>query len=53
MTRTKGTCANFVAEVEKIEPDRCLWVLMQMMEAQTRVAVGPDQLQIVDAASKS
>jgi hypothetical protein len=36
--------ANFVAEVEKIAPDRRVWVLMELMGGQTRVAVGADQL---------
>lgn len=41
---TKGPFANFVAEVEKIAPDRRVWVLMEIMGSQTRVAVGADQL---------
>ena len=44
VTLTKGPFANFVAEVEKIAPDRRVWVLMEIMGAQTRVAVGADQL---------
>ena len=44
---TKGPFANFVAEVEKIAPDRRVWVLMEIMGAQTRVAVGADQLRSV------
>jgi transcriptional antiterminator RfaH len=39
-----GPFANFVAEVEKIAPDRRVWVLMDIMGGQTRVAVGADQL---------
>ncbi|MHC0055491.1 transcription termination/antitermination protein NusG [Actibacterium sp. D379-3] len=41
---TKGPFANFVAEVETIAPDRRVWVLMEIMGGQTRVAVGADQL---------
>ena len=41
---TKGPFANFVAEVEKIAPDRRVWVLMDIMGGQTRVAVGAEQL---------
>ena len=41
---TKGPFSNFVAEVEKIAPDRRVWVLMEIMGGQTRVAVGADQL---------
>jgi transcriptional antiterminator RfaH len=41
---TKGPFANFVAEVEKITPDRRVWVLMEFMGGQKRVAVGAEQL---------
>lgn len=44
VTVTRGPFANFVAEVEKISPDRRVWVLMEIMGAPTRVAVGVDQL---------
>ena len=47
VTLTKGPFANFVAEVEKIAPDRRIWVLMEIMGGQTRVAVGADQLRAV------
>jgi len=42
-----GPFANFVAEVEKIAPDRRVWVLMDIMGGKTRVAVGADQLRAV------
>lgn len=45
VTLTRGPFANFVAEVEQLAPDRRVWVLMEIMGAQTRVAVGADQLQ--------
>lgn len=44
---TKGPFTNFVAEVEKIAPDRRVWVLMEIMGGQTRVAVGADQLRAI------
>lgn len=44
VTLTKGPFANFVAEVEKIAPDQRVWVLMDIMGAQTRISVGTDQL---------
>lgn len=47
VTLTKGPLANFVAEVETIAPDRRVWVLMKIMGAQTRVAVGAEQLRTV------
>jgi transcriptional antiterminator RfaH len=47
VTLTKGPLANFVAEVEQIAPDRRVWVLMEIMGAKTRVAVGADQLRAV------
>ena len=47
VTLTKGPFANFVAEVEKSAPDRRVWVLMEIMGGQTRVAVATDQLRSV------
>jgi len=44
VTVTKGPFANFVAEVEKISPDKRVWVLMDIMGGQSRVEVGADQL---------
>lgn len=41
---TRGAFANFVAEVEAIDPDRRVWVLMDIMGGQTRVKVSADQL---------
>lgn len=47
VTLTQGPFANFVAEVEKIAPDRRVWVLMEIMGGRTRVAIGADQLRAV------
>lgn len=47
VTLTTGPFADFVAEVEKIAPDRRVWVLMEIMGGQTRVAVGADQLRTI------
>ncbi|RME17531.1 MAG: transcriptional activator RfaH [Alphaproteobacteria bacterium] len=44
---TKGPFANFIAEVEQIAPDRRIWVLLDLMGGQTRVAVGAEQLRAV------
>ncbi len=44
---TKGPFANFTAEVEKITPDRRVWVLMEIMGAQTKVAVRAEHLKAV------
>ena len=44
VTLTKGPFANFVGEVAQTAPDRRVWVLMEIMGGQTRVAVGADQL---------
>lgn len=44
VTVTRGPFANFVAKVETITPERRIWVLMDILGAQTRVAVGADQL---------
>ncbi len=47
VTLTEGPFANFVAEVEQIAPDRRVWVLMEIMGGQTRVAVAADQLRSI------
>lgn len=44
VTLTGGPFASFVAEVETIAPDRRVWVLMEIMGGQTRIAVPADQL---------
>lgn len=44
VTVTKGPFAEFVAEVEKIAPDRRVWVLMEIMGGKTRVAVQAEHL---------
>ena len=44
---THGPLTNFIAEVEKIEPDRRGWVLMDLMGIQTRVAVRSDQMRTI------
>ena len=46
---TSGPFAEFVAEVEAIAPDRRVFVLMELMGGQTRVAVKAGQLRIVGA----
>jgi transcriptional antiterminator RfaH len=47
VTLTKGPFTNFVATIESIAPDRRIWVLMELMGAQTRVAVSADHLRAV------
>lgn len=47
VTLTKGPFANFVAEVEKIAPDRRVWVLMDILGGRTRVAVAQDLLRTI------
>jgi transcriptional antiterminator RfaH len=41
---TQGAFANFAAEVQAIEPDRRVWVLLDILGGQTRVKVRADQL---------
>lgn len=41
---TIGAFASFVAEVEKVAPERRVWVLLDIMGGQTRVAVKPEQI---------
>ncbi|MEP4446316.1 MAG: transcription termination/antitermination NusG family protein [Marinomonas sp.] len=42
-----GPFADIVVMIEHIAPDRRVWVLMDIMGSQARVAVGADQLQPV------
>ncbi len=44
---THGPFANFIAEVEKIDPDRRVWVLLDIMGGKTRVAVAAGQVRSV------
>lgn len=41
---THGPFADFVAEVEKIDPDRRVWVLLDIMGGKTRIAVDAGQV---------
>lgn len=41
---TSGPFADFVGRIEAIAPERRVWVLMEIMGGQTRVAVAADQL---------
>ena len=47
VTLTKGPFADFVAKVESIAPERRVWVLMEIMGTQTRVAVSAEHLRAV------
>lgn len=44
VTVTQGPFTDFVASIDTIEPDRRIWVLMDLMGARTRVAVGAEQI---------
>ena len=39
-----GPFANFVATVEKLTPDRRVWVLLELLGSTTKVLAGPEQL---------
>jgi transcriptional antiterminator RfaH len=41
-----GPFAEFMAEIERIEPDRRVWVLLDLMGRTTRLAVDADALQV-------
>ena len=49
---TTGPFANFVVEVEQIAPDRRVWVLMEFMGGQTRVAVGAEHLRALNTSGQ-
>lgn len=44
VTIVNGPFESFVAEVEKVEPERRVWVLMDLMGGRTRIEISPDQL---------
>ena len=44
---TKGPFTDFVATIERIAPDRRIYVLMELMGAKTRVAVNAEHLRAV------
>lgn len=39
-----GPFTNFLAEVERVTPDRRIWLLMDVMGGRKRVAVKPEQI---------
>ena len=43
---TQGPFADFVAEVEKLDPDCRVWVLLDIMGGQTRVSVDTVQIRV-------
>ena len=47
VTLTKGPFANFVAEVERMAPDRRVWVLIDIMGGQTPMEVSVELLRAV------
>lgn len=42
VTVTRGPFADFVATIERIAPDRRIWVLLELMGQQTRVSVSEE-----------
>ena len=44
---SKGPFTGFVATIETIAPDRRVWVLIEIMGGETRVAVSAEQLRAV------
>ena len=48
VTVTNGPFTDFVARIERIAPDRRIYVLMELMGAETRVAVSAKQLRQVN-----
>jgi transcriptional antiterminator RfaH len=47
VTMTNGPFADVIATIESVTPDRRVWVLMDIMGGQTRVAVDASQLRAV------
>lgn len=44
---TKGPFADFVATIESIAPDRRVWVLLDILGRQTRVAVSEKHVRVI------
>jgi len=47
VTLSKGPFSDFVATIETIAPDKRVWVLIEIMGGETRVAVSAGQLRAV------
>ena len=47
VTLSKGPFSDFVAIIETIAPDKRVWVLIEIMGGETRVAVSAGQLRAV------
>lgn len=47
VTVTQGPFANAIAQIESVAPDQRVWVLMEIMGRQARMAVRPEQLRVV------
>lgn len=45
VTLVSGPFTNFIATIENIDAEKRIWVLMELMCNQTRVAVRPNQIQ--------
>ena len=44
---TRGPFTEIVAEIESLAPDRRVWVLLEIMGGQARVALGADQVRAI------
>lgn len=44
---TKGPFADFAATIETVAPDQRVWVMMELMGGQTRVAVSAKHMRVV------
>lgn len=47
VTLTRGPLTDFVATIDSIAPSKRVWVLMELMGAQTRVAVSAEHLRVM------
>lgn len=47
VTLATGPLANFVAQIETIDPDQRAWVLIEIMGGPTRIEVGTEQLRAI------
>lgn len=47
VTLTRGPFSDFVAKIESISPDRRIWIMLELLGAERRVAVSEEHLRAI------
>lgn len=50
---TKGPFTNFIAKIESVDPDRRVWILLDIIGRETRVAIDADHVRAVCTPGKT